>query len=39
MICEITKVGIGQIVETGKTSKGKILEVDQDMNKTIKVEI
>ena len=39
MIGEITKVGIGQIMETGETSIGKILEVDQDMNKTREVEI
>ena len=36
MISEITKVGI---VETGETSTGKILEADQDMNKTTEVEI
>ena len=39
MISEITKVGIGQRVETGETNTGKILEVDQDMNKTTEVEI
>ena len=39
MISEVTKVGIGQIVETGETSTGKILEVDKDINKTLEVEI
>ena len=28
MISKITKLGIGHIVDTGKTSTGKILEVD-----------
>ena len=28
MISKTTKVGIGQIVETGETSTGKVLEVD-----------
>ena len=28
MISEITKVGIGQIMQTEETSTGKILEVD-----------
>ena len=36
MISKTAKVGIGQIVETGETSTGKILEVDRDMNKNLK---
>ena len=39
MINKISKAVIGQIVETGETSIGKILEVDWHMNKTVEVEI
>ena len=39
MITKTTKVGIGQIVETGETSTGEIIEIDQGMNKTIEVDI